>query len=128
MLIFIPERLWVHVHDASDEALHDAELAVDANHDEHEEEDDSPDTAASHLEDDLGVGDEHEARATIDHVLHRHPLVVSHVAEDTEGDHPGQKTRPGVHEAGDNSVLIMSSYSNFVSQHYFSIITLMQLW
>ena len=111
-----PESLWVHVHDASDEALHDAELAVDADHDEHEEEDDGPDTAASHLEHDLGVGDEDEAGAAVDHVLHRHPLVVSHVAEDAEGDHPSQETGAGVHEACDDGVLIMPA-SNFVLQH-----------
>ena len=71
-----------------------------------EEEDDGPDTAAGHLEDNLWVGDEDEAGAAVHHVLHRHPLVVGHVPEDAEGDDPGQEAGAGVHKAGDDGVLI----------------------
>ena len=101
-----PQSLWVHVHDPCDETLHDAELAVDTDHHEHEEEDDGPDAAARHLEDNLGVGDEDEAGPTVDNISDRNPLVVSHVSEDAEGDHPGQETGPGVHKAGDDGVLM----------------------
>ena len=41
----------------------------------------------------------------VDHTLHGHGLVVRHVAEDAEGDHPGQEAGPRVHEAGDHRVL-----------------------
>ena len=61
---------------------------------QHEEENYGPKRPSRHLEDNLRVGDEHEARAAVDDLLDLHPLVVSHVAEDTEGDHPSKQTSP----------------------------------
>ena len=55
-----PQLLRPHVNDASDEGLNDAELGVDADGDQHEEEDHRPDGAPwqlqHHLEDDYGDG------------------------------------------------------------------------
>ena len=56
---------------------------------QHEEEDDGPEGASSHLEDNLRVGDEDESGAAADHLLHLHALVVRHVAQDTERHHTG---------------------------------------
>ena len=61
---------------------------------QHQEENDGPNWSSSHLKDDLGVGDEHEAGPAVDDLLDLHPLVVRHVPEDTEGDHAGEQTGP----------------------------------
>ena len=88
--MLLPESFRIHVHNTSDQALHNTELTVNSNDNQHEEEDDSPDTATGHLQHHLGVGDEDQAGATVDHLLHLHTLVMSHVTQNTEGDNTSQ--------------------------------------
>ena len=60
--------------------------AVDAEREEHEEEDDGPEGRAGHHADGERIGDEYEARSRIGHLLDRLALHVRHVAECRE-DH-----------------------------------------
>ena len=63
------QLLWPHVNDASDEGLNDAELGVDTNGDQHEEEDHRPDRAPwqlqHHLQDAYGGGVIDEAKKVV---------------------------------------------------------------
>ena len=58
-----PEVLWVLVHQGSDDALHGAELGVEAEEHEHEEEETAPEGGEGHLQHGRRVGQEGQARA-----------------------------------------------------------------
>ncbi|GIY93882.1 hypothetical protein CEXT_255711 [Caerostris extrusa] len=61
LLAHVGEEL--HVHDGGDDALQGAELGVDAQREEHEEEEHRPEGGAGELVDGLGERDEGQARA-----------------------------------------------------------------
>ena len=110
-----PQSFWIHVHNASHKTFHDAKFTVNANDDQHEEEDDCPDAASSHLEDDLGIGDEDEAGSTVDDILDLDTLIVSHVSKDAEGDNSSKKTCSSVDKTGDDSILYNSYYTFLIN-------------
>ena len=58
-----PEVLGVLVHQGSDDALHGAELGVEAEEHEHEEEEAAPEGREGHLQDGRRVGKEGQAGA-----------------------------------------------------------------
>ena len=60
-IILRPEILGKLVHHGRDEALHGAELRVQAEEEQHEEEAAGPEGRERHLEDSAGVGEESEA-------------------------------------------------------------------
>lgn len=92
------------VDDPSHECLDVAELGVDTEHEQHDEENDCPEDGSGQTENEIGIREEHQAGAGVDHVMDRGLLDVRHVAEDREDQHPGDQTRRGVDNASDDSV------------------------
>ena len=79
------------VHNPSDEGLHVTELTVDAEDQQHREEDGGPEDGAGEGEDEVRVGEEDETGPAVDHIVYGGLLDVSHVAQDREDQHPGQE-------------------------------------
>ena len=92
------------VHDAGDQGLHVAELAVDAEHEQHDEEDGGPDHGAGQGEHQVGVGEEDEAWSRVDDVVDGGAGDEGHVAEDGEHEDSGQQAGQRVHNARDDRV------------------------
>ena len=92
------------VHDAGDQGLHVAELAVDAEHEQHDEEDGGPDHRAGQGEHQVGVGEEDEAWSRVDDVVDGGAGDEGHVAEDGEHEDSGQQAGQRVHNARDDRV------------------------
>ena len=61
-ILLRPQIFGKLVHHGRDEALHGAELRVQAEEEQHEEEAAGPEGGERHLEDSAGVGQESEAR------------------------------------------------------------------
>ena len=59
---FSPQIFWEFVDHGGDEAFHGAELGVQTEEEQHEEEAAGPEGRERHLEDSAGVGQESEAR------------------------------------------------------------------
>ena len=92
------------VHNAGDESLDITELAVDAEHQQHHEEDGGPEDRAGEGEDEVRVGEKYEARPAVDDVVYGGLLYVSHVAEDGEDEDARYEAGQSVHYAGDYCV------------------------
>ena len=101
----VPQCLWVHVHNASHQALDNTELTVNSDYNQHEEEDNSPNTTTCHLKNNLWICDEDKPRTTVDNIRHINSLVMSHVTKYTEGYDSSQETCSSVDKTGDNGVL-----------------------
>ena len=100
----LEELLGPVVHDPGHQRLHVAELAVNPQHEQHHEEDGRPDDGAGQGEDEVGVGEEDEARAGVDDVVDGGAGDESHVAEDGEDEDSSQQAGQCVHNAGDDCV------------------------
>ena len=94
------------VHDPGDQGLHVAELAVDAQHEQHDEEDGGPEDRAREREDQVGVGEEDEAGTAVNDIVNGCLLNVGHVAEDGEHQDTSKQARQGVHDASDDRVSV----------------------
>ena len=94
------------VHQPGHEALHAAELGVDAEGEQHDEEEEGPERGGRHGEHHLGVHQEGEPGPGLDHVPHLHPLGVRHVAQDGEDHHGGEEGGEGVDAADEDRVLV----------------------
>ena len=92
------------VHDAGDQRLHVAELAVDPQHEEHHKEDGRPDHRARQGENEVRVGEEDQAGAGVDDVVDGGAGDEGHVAEDGEHEDSGQQAGQRVHNARDDRV------------------------
>ena len=99
------------VHDPRHQSLHVAELAVNPQHQEHHEEDGRPDDRPGQGEDEVGVGEEDEARAGVDDVVDGGAGDESHVAEDGEDEDASQQAGQCVHNACDDCVPERGSYN-----------------
>ena len=97
---------WPVVHDAGDESLNVAELGVDAEHQQHDEEYDGPNDRAGKFEHQVGIREEDEAGSGVDHFVDGSFLDVSHVAQNGEDEHAGDEAGHGVDHAGDDGVFV----------------------
>lgn len=94
------------VHQAGHERLHPAELRVDTEGQQHDEEEEGPEGRGGDSQDHLGVDEESQAGPGLDHVLHHHALGVSHVAQDGEDHHGREEGGEGVDAADHDGVLV----------------------
>ena len=96
--------MWPVIDDASDKSLDVAELGVDTQNEKHDEEDDGPDDGSGQVEDEVGVRQEDEAGAGVDHVVDGRLLDVGHVPQDGEDQDAGQQAGQRVDDASNDGV------------------------
>ena len=94
------------VHQAGHQGLHPAELRVDTEGEQHDEEEEGPEGRGGDGQHHLGVHQEGQAGPGLDHVVHQDALGVSHVAQDGEDHHGREEGGEGVDAADDNGVLV----------------------
>lgn len=100
------QQLWPVVHQSSHQGLHAAELRVDAECEEHHKEKAGPQGGGGDGEHHLGVDQEREAGARLDHIPHLDLLGVGHVAEDGEDDDGREEGGERVDAAHEDGVLV----------------------
>ena len=79
------------VHQAGHERLHPAELRVDTQGEQHDEEQEGPQGRRGDGQDHLGVDQEGQAGTGLDNIIDQHTFGVSHVAQDGEDHHGGEE-------------------------------------
>ena len=94
------------VHETSHQRLHTTELRVDAQGEQHDEEEEGPERRGSDGQHHLRVHEECQARTTLHHVLHLHTLGGGHVAQDREDDDSREEAGEGVDTADEDGVLV----------------------
>ena len=104
LLLVRPQSLRPVIHKTGHERLHAAELAVDAQGQQHHEEEPRPEGGGSQGEHHLRVDQEGQAGAALHHVPDVHTLGVGHVAQDGEDDGGGEEAGEGVDGADDDGV------------------------
>ena len=100
----LEQQVWPVVDDSGDESFDVAELGVDAQDEEHDEEDGGPNDRAGQVEDQVRIGQEDQSGSGIDDGVDRSLLDVSHVAEDGEDQDTGQQTSRRVDDASDDGI------------------------
>ena len=93
------DQMRILVDERREEALHGAELRVDAEEDDHEEEHARPDGRAGQLQNARRIGEEEEAGARLRHLRHGLALLGGHVADEREDDDAGEHARAAVDAA-----------------------------
>ena len=99
-----PQLVGPVVHQAGHERLRARELAVDAQRQQHHEEESGPEGRGREGEHNLRIDEEGEAGAWLHHVAHLHTLGVSHVPQDGEDDCGREEACEGVDGADDEGV------------------------
>ena len=94
------------VHQAGHQRLHPAELRVDTEGEQHDEEEEGPEGGGGDGQHHLRVNQESQAGPRLDHVVHHHSLGVRHVAQDGEDHHGGEEGGEGVDAADHDGVLV----------------------
>ena len=79
-------------------------LAVQPNHEDHEEEHDGPEVRDGHLSHGLGIHNKDEARALGDHLLHGFAGRVAHEAQHREDDEASEHRGEAVDARDNHSV------------------------
>ena len=100
------QQLWPVVHQPGHQGLHAAELRVYAKSEEHHKEEAGPQGGGGDGEHHLGVDQEREAGARLDHIPHLDVLGVGHVAEDGEDDDGREEGGERVDAAHEYGVLV----------------------
>ena len=94
------------VHQSCHQRLHSTELRVNAQGEQHDEEEKGPERRWSNGEDDLWVHEEGQAWTTLDHVLDLNTLAGGHVAQNGENDNSREEGSKGVDTADKDGVFV----------------------
>jgi len=88
------------------EALHGAELGVQPEEHQHEEEAGGPDRGERHLQHGTGVGEESKTGSGLGHICDIHSLLLSHEAKEGKDDETGEHGGARVDGADNQGVLV----------------------
>lgn len=100
------KELWPLIHQPGDERLDRAELRVDAQHQQHDEEEDRPQIGNRQLGNRLGVDDEGQTRTIGGHLIDARAQLLGHVSEHREDHKAREKTGARTQHAGDDRITI----------------------
>lgn len=104
------ECVWPLIYDCRDEAFHCTELRVQSKHNDHHEEQDSPEWREGQLQSSWRICQKRESRSFINHVFDGLILFFGHEAKDGKDDKTSEERSPGIDAWDDDGVSEMCVY------------------